>query len=314
MKIFRDLEKIPEKYKKAVVTLGNFDGLHLGHQAIITKARDIAATTKSPLALMSFEPHPHEFFSKERTKSEHRIYNLYSKLSAIESLGVDCVFLLRFNADLANLSAHDFIKTILIDKLDSKYIITGDNFCFGKNRQGDKDLLQKESQRLGFSYTACAPVMNNESAISSSKIRQLIKRGDIAEASKLLGRPYHISGHVKHGEGRGTKIGFPTANIGVDRLLIPNYGVYAVEVRIAGNNEIYNGVANLGVKPTFGVHTPLLEVHLFDTEQNLYGKRLCVEFIETIRPEQKFTALEELISQIKNDCKIAKDILAKKQT
>ncbi len=313
MKIFRDLDNIPEEYKNAVVTLGNFDGLHLGHRSIIAQAKIIAREKNAPLAIMTFEPHPRDFFMKGNKTEGHRIYSLHSKLSVIKSLGIDCVYMLRFNSKLTNLSAHEFIKNILVDKLNAQHIITGDNFCFGKNRQGDKNLLQQEAKNLGFEYTACPPVTYGTETISSSNIRRLLSQGDIIKTSSLLGRPYYISGHVKHGEKRGTKIGFPTANISLNKLFIPKHGVYAVQIKIANDNHIYNGVANIGVKPTFGTYQPLLEVYLFDTEQNLYGKRLCVEFIEFIRPEQKFTALEELISQIKNDCIIAKDILAKKQ-
>lgn len=312
MKIFRDIDKIPEQYKHAVITLGNFDGLHLGHRAIIAEAKTIAATGKSILALMTFEPHPREFLGKEKNSAKIRIYNLRSKLGIIKSLGVECVFLMRFNERLTNLSADEFVKTILIDKLQVQYIITGENFCFGKNRQGNKDLLSLHAKNSGFKYLSCPHVIDdNGTAISSSFIRELLKNGQMTKATGLLGQPYHISGRVKTGEGRGHKLGFPTANIAVGKLFMPRYGVYAVRVRIDGDNKTCNAVANLGVKPTFGISMPLLEVHLFDTSRDLYGKKLCVEFVEFIREEQKFSSIDALKAQIAVDCEIAKKLAGK---
>ncbi len=307
MKIFRDLDKIPAEYKNAVITLGNFDGLHIGHRAIIAEAKAIAAATKSPLALMTFEPHPREFFASDKGSSGLRIYNLRSKLIAIKSLGIECVFLLRFNDKLTNLSAHDFIKKILVDKLRAKHIVTGENFFFGKNRQGNKELLAHEAASLSFSYTAYAQVLDNgNNTVSSSNIRLLLGNGDVKKTASLLGQPYHISGRVKHGENRGSRIGFPTANIALDKLFLPRFGVYEVTAQIEGQKESYNAIANLGIKPTFGINAPLLEVHLFDFSGNLYGKRLCVEFKEFIREEKKFQSLDELKAQIAMDCEKVK--------
>ncbi len=311
MKIFRDLAEIPEEYKGAVITLGNFDGLHIGHRAIIEQAKKVALEKKVPFALMTFEPHPREFFAKEKNKDGLRIYNLRSKLLAIKSLGVECVFLVRFNEQITNLTAGDFIKNIMVDKLQARHIITGENFCFGKNRQGDKDFLAQQAHEFGFSYTAYPHLLNSDNeVISSSNIRKLLKEGNIKKAGDLLGQPYHISGRVKYGEGRGKKLGFPTANVHLGKLSVPCYGVYAVRVRIDGKSEVYNAVANLGVKPTFGIHAPLLEVHVFGVQEDLYGKRLCVEFIDYIRPEQKFESLDALKMQIARDCETAKKILS----
>ncbi len=311
MKIFRDLAEILERYKGAVITLGNFDGLHIGHRAIIEQAKKAALEKKVPLALMTFEPHPREFFAKEKNKDGLRIYNLRSKLLAIKSLGVECVFLVRFNEQITNLNAGDFIKNIMVDKLQASHIITGENFCFGKNRQGDKDFLAQQAHEFGFSYTAYPHLLNSDNeVISSSNIRKLLKEGNIKKTGDLLGQPYHISGRVKHGEGRGQKLGFPTANVHLGKLSVPCYGVYAVRARIDGKSEVYNAVANLGVKPTFGIHAPLLEVHLFDVQEDLYGKQLCVEFIDYIRPEQKFESLDALKMQIARDCETAKKILS----
>lgn len=313
MKIFRDLDKIPAAYKHAVIALGNFDGLHIGHRAILAKARDIAQAAGLPLAVMTFEPHPREFFSKDKSLPKLRIYSLRSKLLAIKSLGVECVFLMRFNKKLTGINAHDFIREILVGKLQARYIITGDNFYFGKDRQGDKNLLEQEAGYLNFHYIAHPQIVDkNYNPVSSSNIRLLLSEGKIEEAEALLGQPYHIEGMVKHGQRRGHTLGFPTANISLSKLFPPLYGVYAVRVKIDGQDKIYNAVANLGIKPTFGVNEPILEAHLFDTSQNLYGKRLCVEFMEFIRKEKKFLSLDDLKKQIIMDCDTARDILRKK--
>lgn len=310
MKIFRDLSEVSDRYKNAVITLGNFDGLHLGHRAIIARAKDIAAEKKCALALMTFEPHPREFFAKEQNTAGIRIYNLRSKLAVIKSLGVECVFLPRFNGKLTNLSAHDFVRNILVDALSARHVITGENFYFGKNRGGDKELMAKEAKSLAFDYTACPQVTGtNGESISSSAIRGLLGEGDMKKVALLLDRSYHISGRVKRGESRGRTIGFPTANIALDKLFLPRYGVYAVRVQIDGQDKIYNGVANLGTKPTFGVNAPLLEVHLFDTSQDLYDKRICIEFMDFIRGEQKFASLAELKNQIAIDVEKAREII-----
>jgi riboflavin kinase/FMN adenylyltransferase len=313
VEIFRDLDKIPAAYKHAVIALGNFDGLHIGHRAILAKAKDIASAQSLPLAVMTFEPHPREFFSKDKTSAKLRIYSLRSKLLAIKALGVECIFLMRFNKKLTSLSAHDFIKDILVGKLQAQYIITGDNFYFGKDRQGDKNLLQQEAASLNFNYIAHPQIVDKNSApVSSSNIRLLLGKGRIKEAEALLGQPYHIEGMVRHGDKRGGTIGFPTANISLNKSFPPLYGVYAVRVKIDGEGKIYNAIANLGTKPTFGVNEPILETHLFNTSQDLYGKRLCVEFVEFIREEKKFPSIDELKKQIIMDCDTAKTLLQKK--
>ena len=354
MKIIRDIEKLGEAHKNAVIALGNFDGFHLGHRAIIAHAAEIAKAKNLPLTLMTFEPHPREFFAKD--KLGMRIYSLHSKLKIAHELGVEKVFLLRFNADFASLGAEEFIREVLVKKLSANHIITGENFCFGKDRKGDKDFLGKFADDLGFAYTAHPHIDDADGkAVSSSTIRDFLAQGKMQEANKLLGKNYHIEGKVKHGKKRGQTIGFPTANLALKKLFLPRFGVYAVRVTVklnnfyadfslssdrhpaldAGsddkttdgiysprprgkhgvttslsmeNNLVYNAVANLGIKPTFGVFAPVLEVHIFDFAGDLYGKRICVEFIDFIRDEQKFVDLDSLKKQIENDCNTAKAI------
>lgn len=310
MNIFRDISAIPPQYRDSVVVLGNFDGFHLGHRSILTDAQKIAAEEKLPLAVMTFEPHPREFFATKKAPNGLRISNLHSKLAQFAAFDVDYVLLARFNQSLADMSAEDFITNILVSKLQARYVITGDNFCFGKGRKGDKHLLASFALKHGFEYIACGHTEDeNGVTISSSAVRNLLKDGNIKKVNALLGMPYNINGRVKHGESRGKTLGFPTANIGLNKLFIPRYGVYAVKISIEGEREEFLGIANIGVKPTFGVSEPLLEVNIFELEKNLYGKRICVEFIDFIRDEKKFGSLEELKNQITLDCDMAKKIL-----
>jgi riboflavin kinase/FMN adenylyltransferase len=309
VKIIRDIVDEDKNYQNAVVALGNFDGFHLGHRSIIADAKEIAKTTTGnfPLGVMSFEPHPRFFFKKENNL---KIYNMRDKLLVMKELEVDFVFMMRFNQEFANLSAHNFIHELLVKKLHVKHIVTGENFCFGKNRIGNNDLLAKEAAALGFGYTAHKQVCTaNGEPISSSAIREFLAQGEVQKAANLLGKPYHITGRVQHGEKRGQTIGFPTANVSLEKLFLPCFGVYAVRAKIEGKTKTYDGIANLGIKPTFGNYAPCLEVHLFNTKQNLYGKRLVVEFVSFIRREQKFTSIAELKIQIENDSKQAKKVL-----
>lgn len=308
MKIIRDIKNVGGDYQNAVIALGNFDGFHLGHRAIISHAKTIAEAEKCPLALMTFEPHPKVFFCKDQAKNL-RIYSLRSKLLTAQELGVDIIFMMRFNAKFANLSADDFISEILVKNLKAHHIVTGENFCFGKNRQGNNQFLASKAAELGFGYTAHQQVGDEGgNAISSSVIREFLADGKVQQASNLLGKPYHIEGKVKHGAKNGRKIGFPTANISLAKLFLPKFGVYAVRVRIEGQNAIYNGVANLGTKPSIGNFSPNLEAHLFDFAQDIYGKHICVEFVDFIRPEQKFANLDLLKKQIENDCVVARKL------
>lgn len=304
MKLTRDLANAP---KNAVIALGNFDGLHVGHRAIIAQAGRIADEKKRPLALMTFEPHPREVLAKNAPPL--RIYSLRSKLAVIESLGVEWVFLLRFNAAFAATSAADFIHNILHKNLGAAHIVTGENFYFGQGRSGNKTLLENETAALGFGYTALPPVTGADGQmVSSSTIRTLLGEGNVAAAGALLGAPYHISGHVQRGEGRGKGLGFPTINLSLGKLYRPRYGVYAVRATIDGKH--YDGAASLGVKPTFGEFLPLLEVFLFDTSEQLYGKRADITFVDFIRPELAFDDVESLKTQMARDCEVVKTILS----
>ena len=274
MRIIRDFQSCPPACQGAVIALGNFDGVHLGHRAIIKEAVALAKRYGVPAAVMTFEPHPREFFAKARGAEPEplRLTSFYSKVSRLRESGIDQLFLMRFNAQTASLSAEAFVGTILQRDLKAKHIVTGYNFAFGKGRGGDTAFLAEASKRLGFGFSSCDAVHDaNGNAISSSAIRTLLAAGDIAQASALLGRPYRIEGKVRHGQKRGRELGFPTANIPMKKLFSPRYGVYAVRFSTQSDPHThYTGVANLGVKPTFALREPMLEVHGFDMSKDLY--------------------------------------------
>ena len=292
------------------MALGNFDGVHLGHREILRQCTASAHASNAPAAVMSFEPHPREFFAPH--KERLRLCSLRQKVALLEQLGIDTLFLVRFNRSFANLTAEEFVGNVLHRQLAVRHVVTGYNFAFGKGRTGHTEFLASRGQVLGFATTACPPVQTTSGhAISSSAIRTHLAAGEIAQATALLGHPYLIEGHVRCGHQRGRTIGFPTANISLNRLFKPRYGVYAVRVSLSpspvGVGEYY-GIANIGVKPTLGGSEPLLEVHLFDFNRDLYGQRIQVECLEFLRDERKFDSLDALKTQITLDCQQAKKI------
>jgi riboflavin kinase / FMN adenylyltransferase len=310
MRIIRDLSACHEEFKGAVMALGNFDGVHLGHQAIFTHCVALARAERRPAAVMTFEPHPREFFSRDHAPM--RIYPLRGKAMLIEECGIDALFVARFNKKLASTSAEDFIHHILHDSLRVQHVVTGYNFAFGKARQGNTAFMAQTAEKLGFGFTAHPPVLDAEgTTISSSGIRQLLLEGNVRKASAQLGRPYQISGRVRHGDKRGRTLGFPTANIALGRLLKPKFGIYAVRLAVGRSNTWHNGVASLGIRPNFPTD-PLLEVHCFDVQRDLYGHRVRVELIEFIREEKKFADIEALKAQMAEDCAKAKSLLPRK--
>jgi riboflavin kinase/FMN adenylyltransferase len=306
MQLIRSFSRTPHTLKHAVIALGNFDGLHLGHQAILRQTLALAKSLKAPAAVMSFEPHPREFFKPNAPKL--RLMRTRDKILTLRTMGFDALFLPRFTAALAATEAEDFIQNILCDQLAAQHIITGDNFCFGKNRKGNSQLLTLSSIHGKFGYSAIAAVEQEQKPVSSSAIREALSHGDTALAALLLGSPFFISGHVAHGDKRGRTIGFPTANITLKNLFIPKLGVYAVRAHI-GNTSI-DGVANLGIRPTFAGTYPRLETHLFNFDQEIYGQPIRVNLLTFIRAEQHFTSLDEMTAQLKADSATAKHLLS----
>lgn len=289
--------------ENVAVTIGNFDGVHLGHQALLNELRAAAKPRGLQTAVVIFEPHPREFFTPQQAPA--RLTSLREKLELFSTMGVDRVHVCRFDASFAKRSADDFIHA-LYERLHAKFVLIGDDFRFGSGRAGDFALVQKIGLERGFDVAAVHSVLHNGVRISSTAIRAALAEGQIRMAKEYLGRPYSISGRVVHGDATGRKLGYPTANIQMKHNLPPLKGVYVVLAH-AEELGILQGVASLGVRPTLKDDAKaVLEVHLFEFAQQIYGKHLRVEFLHKLRDEQKFNGLDELTRQIALDVDNAK--------
>lgn len=328
MRLIRGLYNIPSDFSGCVATIGNFDGVHLGHQAILQQLKKQGEEHQLPTVVMMFEPQPREFFAADQAPA--RLANMSEKLQDLARFGIDYVLCLPFNQKLRSMSADQFIQTILLDGLQIRHLIVGDDFRFGCDRTGDYQLLQKTGQQAGFSVEDTQTFELESERVSSTRIREYLSENDLAAANKLLGRPYRMSGRIGYGRQLGRTIGVPTANVILQRNKLPMTGVYAVkaiEIEVAACNESqaldsdskakeWLGIANIGVKPTVaGTPEPSLEVHIFDfpssAEQgDLYGKRLSIEFCLKIREEKKFNGLDELKAAIGNDMKVAREFFS----
>jgi riboflavin kinase / FMN adenylyltransferase len=303
MHLIRSLYNLRPQHKGCALTIGNFDGVHLGHQAIIKHLKDKANELHCPAGVMTFEPLPHEYFTHEQSSA--RLNRLREKFMALNSTAIDFMLCLKFNAQLAEMPADEFIKTILVDQLNIKYLLVGDDFRFGKGRAGDFLTLEKAGKKYGFEVEDTSTQIYNKERISSTRIRDALNLGQLELAAEMLGHDYNICGRVAHGDKRGRTIGFPTANIKLFHRNIPLSGVYAVEMEL-GERAI-SGVANIGKRPTVDGINVQLEVHLFDFAEEIYGRHVCVNFKHKIREERKFDSLDALQSQIHLDCGSAKD-------
>lgn len=304
MQLHRRYHDLPESARGCVLALGNFDGLHYGHHAVLNAAKQRAKELDVPLAVMSFEPHPRRLFNPDLPPL--RLFTITDKLQLLRDAGVDNLFLISFTKKFSQLHADNFIQDVLIDGLNIKHLVTGNDFQFGHKRSGDaKTLLQAP-----FGYSAIEPIMVDGKPCSSTRIREALKIADIDKVRELLGRDYHMTGRVLAGEKRGREWGFPTANIAPPNLFSPAYGVYAVTL-IHNNGTRYEGVANYGIRPMYPLTHPLLEVHLFDISLNLYGERVRVEFNKYLREEMIFADDNILIEQIKKDEQIARAFFKK---
>jgi riboflavin kinase / FMN adenylyltransferase len=318
MRIFRHFEDVPGVLQGAVVAIGNFDGVHRGHQALIAQARALAEERKSALAVLAFEPHPAEFF-RPRPDSI-RLTPLRAKARLLAELGVDAMFALTFDESMANRSAADFVCDVLVKGLGLSGVVVGPDFEFGKGRGGNVATLGYMGEMEGFSVTCfdmvtAAKIAGDAAAekISSTRIRASLKAAMPEEAARLLGRWWAVEARVEHGDARGRQMGFPTANMHLGHCLAPAFGVYAVRVTILENEKPvgrHDGVANFGIRPMYQIDVPLMEAHLFDFDGDLYGKHLSVELIAYIRPEAKFASLDALVAQIGADAATARKILA----
>ncbi|MDA7606774.1 bifunctional riboflavin kinase/FAD synthetase [Pelagibacteraceae bacterium] len=301
MIIYKNLN-IRKNHKGSVVAIGNFDGLHVGHQKVLNEARKKAKNKKMKFGLVTFEPVPTMFFNKNI--KHHRINSLKQKIYFLKKIKLDFLIIINFNNTFSNLSAENFVKKILFQKIKSKYIFVSRNFKFGKKRLGNIKTLENLEKKYFYKTLVTIPHKKKNKIVSSSLIRDIIQKGKVKEAKKLLGRPWCVEGEVIKGAQRGRKIGFPTCNIQLNTYILPKLGVYAVWVQIGNLKK--KGVANIGYRPTFNGKSLLLEVNIFGLKRNLYKKILKISFIKFIRSEKKFRSINQLKAQIKKDIVSAK--------
>jgi riboflavin kinase/FMN adenylyltransferase len=319
VKIFRHFDDVPAACRGAVVAVGNFDGVHRGHRALIAEAKAQAQARGAPLAVLSFEPHPQEYFRP--SPESFRLTPLRTKARLLADLGVDVLFALTFDGEMARRSPQDFVQNVLVAGLGISGMVVGHDFEFGQKRAGNLATLSDMGKTEGFTVTAFDTVTalsSNEKSgdekISSTLIRQLLKQAKPEEAARLLGHAWAVEARVEHGDARGREMGFPTANMHLGHCLAPAFGIYAVRVAILEGDRVvsrHDGVANYGIRPMYQVQVPLLETHLFDFDGDLYGNYLSVALIRYIRPVAKFPSLDALIAQIAVDAAKAREILAK---
>lgn len=302
MQFFRALHNIQPFEQGCVLTIGNFDGVHLGHQRVLDKLKSTAQTLGLPAVVMVFEPQPKEWFDADTAPA--RLSTLAEKTQLLQAQGIDALACMAFNDRFRGLSAEQFVKQVLVDGLNVKAIIIGDDFRFGCDRRGDFAYLQKSGEEFGFEVQDTKTVEQEGERVSSTLIRQALENADLAQAKTLLGREFSISGRVAHGQKLARTFGVPTANVLLKRNQTPLVGVFAVEVFTSAGN--FNGVANIGMRPTIGGTKPILEPHLFDFAGDLYGQRIEVVFKHKIRDEKRFNGLDELKAAILNDIQLAK--------
>jgi riboflavin kinase/FMN adenylyltransferase len=313
----RGLHNLPAFYqggedvsgRGVVATIGTFDGLHRGHQAIMAQVRDKAVANGLPGMAMMFEPHPREYFHREDAPA--RLMRLREKVEALEAEGIEQVFCLQFNPTLRAMTARDFIEKVLVTGLNIRCLIVGDDFRFGCDRVGTAAMLAAAGREFGFEVIDTATVEHEGRRISSTWVREALEAGDFALAETLLGRTYSITGRVVHGQKLGRTLGVPTANINLQHYRAPLSGVYIVEVPLA--DGVHPGVANVGVRPTVGgLVKPIHEVHLLDWQGDVYGQRIKVAFLAKIREEQRFSGTDELLTAIRGDIAGAKSYFARR--
>jgi riboflavin kinase/FMN adenylyltransferase len=310
---------------KCVATIGNFDGVHLGHQAIIQQVISEAKKRQLPALIIIFEPQPMEFFKGDDAPA--RLMRFREKFQVLSAYDLDYIFCLKFDAKLSQLSAKEFVQNVLVSHLNVDHLVIGDDFRFGGDRQGDFKLLCRLSKELGFTVENTETILAKESCdfdldecsleegdfsqrASSTFIRELLSLGEFTKVEQLLGRPYSFCGRVAHGQKLGRQLGFPTANINLKRVSSPLSGVYAVSLFLKSENKMISGVANVGCKPTIGQFKPSLEVHLFDFNKDIYGEYVEVQFHYKLRDEQQFSGIEQLTEQIEIDSQAARAFFA----
>ena len=303
VKLYKNFN-INKKYKNSIILIGNFDGVHLGHQKLFKLAQSYKKKYKLNIGVVNFDPMPKMFFNK--SLKNFRLSSINQKLNLLNNLGVDFIVTKKFDKTFSKTKSINFIKNILAKELKARFIFVSNNFRFGNKREGDVGLLTQNEEKYNFQVIKPKPLLINKKIVSSSLIRGYLEEGYLEKANKLLSRKWSIEGIVKKGRQVGKKIGFPTCNIDIENYILAKPGVYAVRVSRKNNFKILKGIANLGYRPTFNQKKILLEVHLFNFSGNLYNKQLSVEFLKFIRKEKKFRNIKNLKSQIKLDLKIAK--------
>lgn len=303
MELIRGIHNVKPQHHGCVLTIGNFDGVHLGHQSVLDKLSNKASELMLPTVVMTFEPQPMELFLKD--KAPARLTRLRDKFVQLDKLDIDRLLCINFTQDFAQWEAKRFIQELLVEKLGVKYLVVGDDFCFGRHRQGNFDMLKKAGDEFGFEVVNTQSFVLEKTRVSSTYIRQALSNDQLSTAQQLLGRPYSISGRVSHGRKLGRTIGFPTANLPLKRNVSPVSGVYVVQaIDLDGNNV--GGVANIGNRPTVNGVRQQLEVHLFDYSGNLYGRQLEIALLHKLRDEIKFESFDALKQQIELDASSAR--------
>ncbi len=301
------LDPLPEHLRGAIIALGNFDGFHLGHQAVVGEAIRWAKAEGRPAIVATFDPHPVRFFSPDTPP--FRLTTLDQRQELFAAAGADATLVIQFDANIARLTAQEWIEQGLVGHLGAAGVVTGDDFTFGKGRSGNPQLLVEHGARLGLRAKAVGAVALSGEVVSSSRIRNALKSGDCETATRLLTRPFAMRGPVQHGDKVGRTINFPTANLDIGAYLRPRYGIYAVTGRLP-DGRVLKGAANIGIRPTFDPPKELLEPHFFDFSGDLYGQEIEVAFHHFLRPEAKYEGLDALVAQIALDCDEARRLLA----
>ncbi|MGC1470506.1 MAG: bifunctional riboflavin kinase/FAD synthetase [Sphingorhabdus sp.] len=299
-------DPMPEALRGAVIALGNFDGFHLGHQAVASEAIAQAKAAGKPAIIATFDPHPVRFFAPH--VPWFRLTSLEQRQRLFAEAGADAMLVFDFDAELAATTAEDFVIKLLAERLGISGVVTGEDFTFGKARGGNTDVLRELGSAHGITATTVGPVVDEGGVISSSRIRDALKAGDCATATRLLTRPFAVEAVVQHGDKNGRDLGFPTANMDMGHYLRPRYGVYAVRGKLP-DGRVLDGAANVGIRPQFEPPKELLEPHFFDFDGDLYGQNIACEFHAFLRPEGKYDSLDALIAQIAKDCEDAKAAL-----
>jgi riboflavin kinase / FMN adenylyltransferase len=308
IEVVRGLHNLRPEHRGCVATIGNFDGVHRGHQQMIAAVRDRARALGLPATLVTFEPAPREYF--QGLKAPARLMRMREKLEALALYGIDRVVVLRFDERMRRMSAREFEEQLLVGAFGARHMVIGDDFHYARDREGTVDTLREAGRRHGFTVERVRSFTVEGQRVSSSLIREALGRGDLDRAALLLGRPYRMTGRVRRGAELGRTLGYPTANLGLHRKVVPLWGILAVRVSGAGLVD-HPAVVSLGTRPTINGVDPLLEVHLFDYDGDLYGKYLSVDFVRWLRAERKFDSLDALVRQMHCDAEQARAALAK---